>query len=51
VPAEKEEKKRSELLIWDFPDDLRRKFKAKCAMLKITMKEAIVDLISKFCDK
>ena len=47
--TEEKEERRGELLIWDFPPELKAKFKAKCALKKLTMKEVVVNLIKKFC--
>ena len=38
-----------ELLIWNVPERLKRKFKAKCAEKKITLQNAIIDLMKIFC--
>jgi len=39
----------SELLIWNVPERLKRKFKAKCAEKKITLQDAVIDLMKNFC--
>jgi len=47
--TEKDEEKRGELLIWDVPPELKRKFKAKCAELGVSMKDTIIEFMTKFC--
>ena len=36
------------LMVWNVPEELKKKFKMKCAELGKTMEEAIVDLIKKW---
>lgn len=36
------------IMTWNVPEDLKKKFKIKCAKEGITMEEAIVNLIKKW---
>ena len=48
MTAERKKKDECELLIWNVPLELKNKFKARCALLKITMRDAIIDFMTKF---
>lgn len=47
--AKEREKDLTELLVWDVPAELKTKFKTKCAEKNVTMKDAIIELMTKFC--
>ena len=47
----KKEKKNCALLFWDIPIELRTKFKVKCAEQNITMREAVINLISLYSNQ
>ncbi|MHA1344945.1 MAG: hypothetical protein ACTSO3_00960 [Candidatus Heimdallarchaeaceae archaeon] len=46
--AEKNKKETCVVLIHNVPEELKRKFKAKCAEKGISMENAFVDLMKKF---
>ena len=39
------------LLVWNIDPDLKRKFKAKCALEKRTIKDAITQLMTEYLNR
>lgn len=41
----------TQMLIWGISPELKAKFKAKCALMGITMREAIIRFMTQFAGK
>lgn len=50
TPKRKIEEGTTQLLIWNFPIELKAKLKAKCARINQSMQDTVIDVISKFCE-
>jgi hypothetical protein len=46
---EEAEENYCELLIWNVPVRLKRIFKSKCNLKDISMQDAVIDMMKKFC--